>query len=158
MEIERLACSEWSRLKRVRLAALRDAPQAFGTTLEVAQEWPDDVWREQVKDLPTFVAKIDEIDVGIARGEASVTNTDAHLISMWVSPTARGRRVGEQLVEAVAGWARDAGFTRLLLNVADDNSAAIALYERLRFQPTGETSAFAPPRAHITEHRRARML
>jgi len=142
------------RLKRIRIAALRDAPQAFGTTLQVAQGWSDDVWRQQVKDLPTFVAT----DVGIARGVADGSSTNARLVSMWVSPTARGLRVGERLVEAVAAWARDAGFKRLLLNVADDNWAAIALYERLNFWPTGETMGFPPPRSHITEHGRARIL
>lgn len=158
MEIERLSRLEWGRLKRIRLAAPRDAPQAFGTTLVVMQTWADDAWRQQVEDLPTFVAKINDTDVGIARCKANFSNRDARLISMWVLPTARGKRVGEQLVEAVARWARDAGFTRLLLDVVDDNSAAIALYERLNFKPTGETSTFSPPRSQITEHRRAQTL
>lgn len=158
MKIERLSSPEWDRLKRIRLAALRDAPHAFSTTLEVAQGWPDDVWRQQVKDLPTFVAMIDATDIGMARGATTESNTDALLISIWVLPTARGGRVGEQLVETVAKWARDAGFARLLLNVADDNAAAITLCERLNFRPTGETNAYPPPRSHITEHRRERML
>ena len=36
MEIERLSGVEWQRLKRIRLAALQDAPEAFGTTLAAA--------------------------------------------------------------------------------------------------------------------------
>lgn len=158
MEIDRLSGWEWERLKRIRLAALRDAPEAFGSTLEVAQGWVDDVWRQQVADLPTFIARVDGVDVGIVRGAAVRSSTDAHLISMWVSPALRGRRVGEQLVAAVMKWARDAGFNRLLLDVADHNTAAIALYERLDFRPTGGTSAYPPPRSHVTEHRRARTL
>ena len=158
MEITRLSGSEWERLKRIRLAALQDAPVAFGSTLEAAQGWVDDVWRQQVEDLPTFIARIDGIDVGIARGMSNGSNSDAYLISMWVSPTERGKRVGEQLVEAVMKWARDAGFSRLLLDVADNNAAAIAFYERLDFQPTGDTGVYPPARSFITEHRRARML
>ena len=158
MDIERLSPSEWERLKQIRLAALRDAPGAFGTTLELAQGWSDDVWRQQARDLPTFIATLDGADVGVARGTTDGSNSDAFLVSMWVSPALRGRHVGEQLVDAVAGWARDAGFRRLLLDVADDNAAAIALYQRLGFEPTGESSVYPPPRSHIREHRRARML
>lgn len=156
MEIERLAHSEWVRLKHIRLISLRDAPEAFGTTLEIAQGWADDVWRQQAKDLATFVAVIDGADLGIARG--AMDESDAHLISMWVSSNARGRGVGEQLVAAVSQWARDAKFNRLLLDVSDNNRFAVALYERLNFLPTGESSVYPPPRSHITEHRRMLLL
>ena len=147
MEIERLSGMEWQRLKRIRLAALQGAPEAFGTTLETAKEWPDDVWRQQARDLPTFVATDDGVDVGMARCATEGSTEDAYLISMWVAPVARGRGVGEQLVEAVSDWALAAGFSRLLLDVADDNTAAMALYKRLSFRPTGETSRFPPPAA-----------
>ena len=158
MNIDRLPCSQWARLKRIRLLALRDAPQAFGTTLELAASWTDEIWRQQVRNLPTFIATIDAMDVGMARCVARASTTDAELISMWVTPGARGKQVGERLVEAVSEWASDAGFARLLLNVVDDNLPAIALYERLNFRPTGETCTFAEPRSHVTEHRRARTL
>jgi len=158
MKIERLSKSEWERLKRIRLAALEEAPEAFATTLEVARGWGDDVWRQQAESLPTFVARIDSVEVGMARGMADGSCSDAFLISMWVSPAERGKRIGEQLVEAVMQWARDAGFSRLLLDVADDNSAAVTLYERLDFQPTGDTSVYPQPRSFIKEHRRTRNL
>ena len=158
MKIERLSSQQWDRLKRIRLSALQEAPEAFGSTLDVAQQWSDRSWQEQAEKLPTYIAMIDEADVGMARGTSMGSKEDAYLISMWVSPTVRGKGVGEQLVAAVAGWARAAGFKRLLLDVADDNSAAIALYERLGFEPTGETGEYPPPRSHITEHRRARTL
>ncbi len=158
MEVERLSRTEWRRLKRIRLAVLEDAPDAFGTTIEAAREMPDDAWRQQTEDLPTFVVTLDGSDVGMVRGTAAASKSDAYLISMWVSPNVRGRRVGEELINAIVAWARDAGFSRLLLDVADDNSPAIALYERLGFRPTGETSRYPSPRSHITEHRRARTL
>lgn len=158
MKVHRLSSQEWQRLKCIRLAALLDAPDAFGSTFEVARGWSDDVWRQQVKDLPTFVATINGEDIGVARGATNGSNTDAYLVSLWVAPTTRGNRVGERLVAAVTEWARDAGYIRLLLDVADDNPAAIALYERLNFLPTGETSSYPPPRSHVTEHRRERML
>ena len=158
MKIERLSGSEWHRLKRIRLAAFAEAPDAFGTTLETAQSWKDDVWRQQAEDLATFIATTGMVDVGVVRGSIDESSSDAHLISMWVRPAERGKRVGEQLVEALVKWAREEGFSRVLLDVADNNPTAIALYERLGFRSTGETSVYPPPRAHITEHRRALTL
>lgn len=158
MEIERLSETDWCRLKRIRLAALKDAPDAFGTTIESARELPDDAWRRQAADLPTFIATLDGSDVGMVRVAAEASERDACLISMWVSPPARGLRLGEQLANAVLDWARDGGFSRLVLDVADNNARAIALYERLGFMPTGETSTYPPPRSHIAEHRRMRRL
>lgn len=102
--------------------------------------------------------RLKRIRLAALQEAADGSNSDAYLISMWVSPTERGKYVGEQLVEAVVKWARDAGFSRLLLDVADNNLAAISLYEWLDFRPTGDTGVYPPPRSSITEHRRARKL
>ena len=156
MQIERLNSDAWERLKDLRTRSLTDAPDAFGTTLaEVAQLIETD-WRQQLESLATFVAVHESIDLGIARGVTDHDKTDqALLVSMWVAPEARGRRAGERLIQTVAGWARETGHTRLVLDVADANLPAIALYERMGFSRTGETGALPPPREHILEHRRA---
>ena len=60
--------------------------------------------------------------------------------------------VGAALVGAVMEWALANGVTRLLLDVADDNAPAIALYQRKKFAPNGAISTFPPPRGHIREH------
>ena len=73
---------------------------------------------------------------------------------MWVAPEARRKGVGGALVDAVIEWARSAGVKRLLLDVADNNAPAIALYIQKGFQPNGEVSTFPPPREHIREHQR----
>jgi GNAT superfamily N-acetyltransferase len=157
--IERLGPEDWERLEAIRLASLRDAPQAFGSTLEETEARPADSWRQQLVDLATFLAVIDGQDVGIVRG----THYDgkpgaAILLSMWVAPSARGAGVGEALVETLVDWARQEGYARLLLDVADDNQPAIGLYARMGFEPTGETGALPPPRDHIKEHERGLAL
>jgi hypothetical protein len=46
MRIERLAEHQWSRLRGTRLTALKDAPDAFGSTYEACVDWPDTRWQE----------------------------------------------------------------------------------------------------------------
>ena len=73
---------------------------------------------------------------------------------MWVSSDQRGLGVGEQLVKAVIQNARHSGFRSIRLDVADDNAAAIALYDRLGFMTTGIVGQMPPPNRHISEHER----
>ena len=159
MEIVRLGVSQGSRLRSIRLRALRDAPDAFGSTFEGSEARPPEAWVQQLRDLATFVAVVDGRDVGIVRGDAETEDeTRVWLISMWVAPEARGHGVGEALVDEVIGWARSTPATVLLLEVGDDNAPAIALYERMGFVPNGVVGSLPPPRDHIGEHQRALYL
>jgi ribosomal protein S18 acetylase RimI-like enzyme len=150
--IERLSVGDEGRLRALRLRALRDAPEAFETTFEEANARPFESWQQQLAQLPTFVAVAGLLDVGMARGARHDDRDDtAYLISMWVAAEARGQGVGSALIDAVAGWARAAGFDRLLLDVAEGNAAAKALYTRTGCAPTGVVSTLPAPRTHIRE-------
>ena len=136
MEIQRLDINDWQRLKQLKLAALKDAPQAFASTHKDAKKYVETDWRRQIDEFATFVAIDDGNDLGMVRGVPS--NADprtAFLISMWVAPNGRGKGVGEMLIGAVLNWARQSGFARMELDVVDDNAPAIALYERCSFLP-----------------------
>lgn len=151
--------AEWRRLRSIRLRALRDAPDAFGSTYEEANGWSAEVWSDQLRDLPTVVAVKDGCDVGMVRYEPDRSRPlHGWLISMWVDPTARRMGVGSALVDAIIERARAAGVTTLLLDVADGNAAAIALYEAKGFTPNGERGSLPPPRTHIREHQRERRV
>ncbi|MCY1013959.1 GNAT family N-acetyltransferase [Nannocystis pusilla] len=159
MKIVRLEAHEGERLRTVRLAALGDAPDAFGGTLAEAAVRRADEWRQQLVELPTFVAELAGRDVGMVRAVRHKVELDTgELLSMWIAPTARGQGVGDALVDAVVAWARAEGLRRLVLEVGDANAAAIALYARNGFVPTGVTGSLPPPRMHIREHQRAREL
>lgn len=154
-QIELLGPDDGLRLRRLRLRALADAPDAFGSTLEESEARPLSSWTRQLRDLPTFVAVIDGQDVGMVRGGPDPTDDrTAWLLSMWVAPSARGTGTGDALVDVVIAWARAEGFHRLVLDVADDNHHAVALYARKGFLPTGQTGTLPPPRQHVTEHQR----
>ncbi len=160
MTIERLTTQDWLRLRTIRLLALQEAPDAFARTYAEESAFPPKDWRARLSgEAATFVAVIDAADAGLATG-APWRGRDgvAGLFGMWVAPEARGRGVGRALVAAVVDWSRTGGFERLVLNVADDNRAAIGLYTRAGFEPTGATATLPPPRENITEHERALVL
>ena len=155
MEVRRLRPDEVGRFRAVRLRALRDAPASFGTTFEDASGWSPERWSELFSSLLAFVAVEGDRDVGMVRTSPELdVDGAASLGSLWVAPEARCAGVGSALVGAVVEWSRSEGFGELLLNVADDNDAAIRLYEALGFRPTGRASAFPAPRAHLGKHQR----
>ena len=157
--VERLSAGEGMRWRDIRLESLLDAPDAFGSTLADAESRLDEYWSKQVKDLPTYIAVLNGMDVGVVRGVSSTeANDTAFLISMWVAPAVRGKQVGGSLIDAVISWTKSQGFHTLVLDVADYNASAIALYTRKGFVATGETGTLPTPRQHITEHRMALQL
>lgn len=62
---------------------------------------------------------------------------EAEILTLAVSPAARRRGVARGLVEAAVGAARIAGADVMFLEVADDNLAAIGLYETAGFIRAG---------------------
>ncbi len=147
MIIERLPITAWRRLKSLRERAVRDSPDAFGSTLAEILSVSQEQWIEQLEQLPTFVARELDADIGMARVSFAIDSAEAWLISMWVAPDFRGRRVGEQLARAVIALARDRGCTKMFLEVADHMVPAISLYERLGFDPTGDKEPLSQPKS-----------
>ena len=150
--VTRLRSGEEDRLRAIRLHALGDAPDAFGTTLAVASGWPLSSWTHQLRTLPTFVAVLGGEDIGMVRGAVDPdAPSQVWLISMWVAPAARGTGTGSALVTAVQDWARGTDAVRLVLEVGGHNHRAQRLYQRMGFQDTGGRRRLPPPRDHIEE-------
>ena len=123
MIIERLPMTAWQRLKSLRERAVRDSPDAFGSALDEILSVTRAQWIGQLEQLPTFVACEEDADIGMARVSFVNDSAEAWLISMWVAPDFRGRRVGEQLARAVIALARDRGSIKMFLEVADQHGA-----------------------------------
>jgi GNAT superfamily N-acetyltransferase len=159
MRIHHARIDDAMRVRAVRLRALADAPDAFSTTLEQDRARPDEDWRARLSTdrTATFLATTADGDVGMAVGAPYDGSPGAAgLFGMWVDPRARGGGVGGALVDAVLAWARSRGYRRILLDVGDENAAAIALYARRGFVPNGVTGTLPPPRTHVREHQRER--
>lgn len=162
MHVRRVAPNEWREYRAIRLAALAEAPDAFGSSLADEQRFPDGRWRERAAGGSQHVIFValddDERWVGLAGsyspGDAPA---DTELVSMWVDPAVRGAGAGKDLVEAVADWAADRGFTTIGLWVTESNAAAIRLYQRCGFADNGERQPL-PSNPALQEVRMLRKL
>jgi GNAT superfamily N-acetyltransferase len=123
---------------------LKDAPYAFGSTYEAEVDRSEKRWRSALEDRARFVAESDGGVIGtVGAGSSDVTGTAA-LTALWVAPAARGRGVGEVLVNVVLEWAKDGGYEQVMLWVVEGNSAAESLYRRTGFRRTGSVQMVRP--------------
>jgi ribosomal-protein-alanine N-acetyltransferase len=68
---------------------------------------------------------------------ARIAADEAEILTIAVGISERGQGLGRKLMEAAAAFALASGAVSLFLEVADDNLAALALYERLGFVTVG---------------------
>lgn len=148
-EIWTLSEKDWATWRVLRLAALAEAPYAFGSALSDWQGPGDSErrWRDRLA-IPgshNVVAVLDAVPVGMASGVRTDLPHLVELISMWVAPPARGKGVADRLIEEIESWATMACRAETLrLAVMPDNGQAIALYRRHGFADTGELGGPAP--------------
>ncbi|MFE7192316.1 GNAT family N-acetyltransferase [Kitasatospora sp. NPDC057541] len=146
IELSALTSDDWPLWRELRLAALAEAPYAFGSALADWQGEGDreERWRSRLE-IPgalDLVALVDGEPVAMATGVPQ--DGHAELISMWVGPKARGRGVGALLITEIERWAARQGLPALRLAVMPGNAHAIALYERTGFTDTGEPGDLLP--------------
>jgi GNAT superfamily N-acetyltransferase len=139
--------------QRLRLQGLLDVPEAFGTTYEEDRVLPEEVVAERLRPVRAPVGRavvgafMGEALVGFAGCMQSPKRKTRHKAEIWgtyVTPDARGRGVGRQLLEALIAEARAwEGVERLTLSVVERAGAAWRLYTALGFEEFGrEPDAF----------------
>jgi GNAT superfamily N-acetyltransferase len=105
-------------LREIRLLALADEPDAFGSTLADSQLLPMSKWEEMAERQNYFLAFHGGTAVGMASGGTYHPFPGTRwLYGMFVRDPFRGSGVAEDLVRSVANWARAQGVTQLGLHV-----------------------------------------
>ena len=132
---------EWGTLRAVRLAALRESPEAFLSSHSEEEAFEEQKWRaEFMRGEWTIEIRNDEpiALVGVTR-EQGTPPDECYLEYMWVSPGFRRRGVATDLIKAVLRCLLNRGFVTIWLWVLDGNEPARRLYEKCGFISTGLT-------------------
>jgi GNAT superfamily N-acetyltransferase len=141
LDVRALSPDEWAITRDLRLAALLDAPQAFGGTYEDSAKRDEASWRSWPSGGQVFAAWLDGQPAGMA---CWVPRADepkvGDLIAMWVAPRARGTKTAAALIDAVARCAREAGNLSLELVVYKSNPAAKRAYTKNGFADLGDSA------------------
>ena len=123
----------------IRLLALRENPEAFGTAHDDEAAHPLPEFENRLRSQLVFGAyvcgKIAGM-VGLARNSGAKVRHKGTIWGFFVDPTVRGQGVGRELLEAVLRYADDV-VEQVGLTVITQNSSTIALYESLGFQSYG---------------------
>jgi ribosomal protein S18 acetylase RimI-like enzyme len=136
--VRRAVSGDESALREVRLQALSDAPDAFGSTYEneVARTTSD--WQRWMSPGVAFILYEPAGARGMVAGLRDETDPAViQLMAMWVHPQTRGSGGADELVAAVVAWARSEGAKLVRLKVIQGNDRARCFYERIGFRTTG---------------------
>ncbi|MGE5574112.1 MAG: GNAT family N-acetyltransferase [Bacteroidota bacterium] len=140
----------WRLWRSLRLQALADSPDAFGSTLEDAIQLADCGWEELVSSSSSaervlLVAEREGRPVGIARVQfLDDRRSQADLFSVWVMPSERRLGVGRALVDSTIEWARSKGASEIVLSVSERSNEAKRLYLSSGFVGTGSRERLRP--------------
>ncbi|MES2248707.1 MAG: GNAT family N-acetyltransferase [Pseudomonadota bacterium] len=143
---------EWKTYRDMRLRALLDSPDAFGSTHEAEATRTDAMWSARIstatssgRDRVLFAFNRDDACGLIWCKLSSDEPAVAHLFQMWVDPASRGMGAGRALLKEAIFWAESVGVKRVFLGVTAGDTPATRLYAACGFCPDG---ALEPLREH----------
>jgi ribosomal protein S18 acetylase RimI-like enzyme len=143
--VRKVEADDVALFRSVRLAALKDAPNAFGETLEDALHSD---WSARVTPSPdreVYIALADGDPVGMVFAKCGTDSEEAAFIGgMWVHPGCRRCGVGSQLLEKAVGFLQLSRQQRVALWVTAANADVLRFYEQAGFRQTGAISTLRP--------------
>jgi len=144
MHVRRLTPEDAAVFQAFRLAALQDAPTAFGSSFQEEKDFPASVIEGRLAIKPDrgpFGAFQGEKMVGlIALGRENMKNLahKAFIWGMYVKPEHRGQVIAKALVHEALSVARSVPeVLQVNLSVNAGNASAIRLYESFGFKAFG---------------------
>ncbi|WP_160112593.1 GNAT family N-acetyltransferase [Salicibibacter kimchii] len=166
MNIRMLEEKDAEPYRSLRLAALKESPEAFLMTYdeEIRKEDP-------IANIAARLGKSDVFTFGAFVGEelAAVTTLElespikishkGNILAMYVAKDHRGTRLGQKLLEAVMEKVKERGLEQLQLSVIEENISARRLYESVGFQTYSiEKQAFKLGERYWNEYNMVKFL
>jgi ribosomal protein S18 acetylase RimI-like enzyme len=139
MNIRVLNQQDWQVWKDLRLEALQNAPEAFGTSYKEAADQSDEEFQANLVQTDIFGAFVNSDMVGcggFSRLKYIKMKHRGILYGMYIKPEFRGQGIADQLIEAVIAHAQSR-VTQLHVTCVTTNPAAVKLYEKHGFSIYG---------------------
>jgi ribosomal protein S18 acetylase RimI-like enzyme len=134
-KVAELPGERWQEFRDLRLEALKEEPAAFGSSYEEEQALKEEDWRRRIGTM--IFALEGDAPVGMisfAVSDRAKTKHVAHIYSVYVRRSARGKGAGGGLLKAALDRLRKhGGVVKVQLSVNPEMRPAVRLYEREGF-------------------------
>ncbi len=144
IQIIKLPPERWNEYKTLRLRALKDDPQAFGSSYAKEVAYSDEKWREKTNDNVFFACNGNDLVgmMGIWQSEDDKNNKVANVFGVYVIPEFRGKGISKMLMQSLVEELKTSpNISKLKLTVNKDQVSAVKLYEAFGFKTMKEEKA-----------------
>jgi ribosomal protein S18 acetylase RimI-like enzyme len=151
-DIDQLVADEWQTLRDIRLAALKESPDAFMARYDVESQFDASTWRAEFDRGAWIIGRENRLPVSVI-GCTRETHTPPrirYLESLWVAPECRRRGLAFCMVMHAITRLREMNVRLARLWVLEGNDPAIRLYRRAGFVSTNFRQPL-PDRAGVNE-------
>ena len=139
IRVRLLGEEEWQQYREVRLAALKNAPEAFVADFEDEASRDEEFWRERMLRASRIVAEREGELVGlVGLGRHDEDPEAGEVFGLWTSPTVRGQHVARDLVSTAAQKAAEDGCRLLYFWAISDQPSAVGFASSFGFRPTSK--------------------
>ncbi len=161
LAIRRLGVADTAAFRALRLEALEDAPDAFGSTYDAEAAQPIAEHKERLASSTVLGAHVEGELVGIVGYKAESGRKNAHKAFVWgmyVRAAARRQGIGAALVDTLLRSAKSS-VEQLTLTVVRGNDAAFGLFEGAGFTTFGvQPRSLKTPSGYLDEILMRRLL
>lgn len=135
IEIVTATADDVDRLRALRLAALKDTPDAFGAKYEDEVNQPISEWQDRLKNTNWCFVVADGVDVGLLAVDRAEKdrNSDCWLSSWWIHQDHRGSGIPKLMLNRLEQLCIEKKWEKIGLGVWPDNLRAISAYKKLGF-------------------------
>jgi len=140
IEIVTANLNDVDRLRALRLAALKDTPDAFGAKYEDEVNKPISEWQDRLKNTHWCFVVADGVDVGLLAVDRAEKdrNSDCWLSSWWIKDAFRGSGIPKLMLTWLEQLCRENNWKKIGLGVWPENFRAITAYKKLGFTQANE--------------------
>ena len=154
-----LGVDQWREYRALRLAALKDSPHAFSSSLDEELTHDEQQWRACMVRAHRLQAERDGAPVGVVSvGPTADEEGSADVFGLWVDSAVRNTGVAWRLVEAACDEALRSGWGHLYYWVGSQNGRAIGFASNFGFRPTSHRRTARTPCVDCGEHQEIAMV